>query len=152
MIDVVRPLDLLEGPAAVDALEHAQAGAPDHVRVHGIDGDDGEVPRPYLQIAVRVDKLPFAPTVVGAVQAALLRLNEGVNAFALSGDVQADASPDSSRQAVVLELLPDGAAVGGLVEAAARPAAGETPGCSPHLPQGGEKDPRIRRVHAEIDG
>ena len=53
----------------------------------------GEVPGPLAQVAAGVDELPVVAAVVGAVQAALLGLDEGVDALAVAGgDGDADAA------------------------------------------------------------
>src|ERR1700693_3390586 len=54
------------------------------------------------------------------------------------------------RQAVTLQALPGGAAVSGLEQAAARPAAGAAPGVNLDLPHAGEKYARIVGVHAHV--
>src|SRR5262249_39109335 len=105
MIDVVRPLDLLEALAAVDALQETQAGAIDDICIGGIDADVGEIEGPDAQVAVGVDVGPFLAAVVGTVEAALLGFDEGVNATAVAGSYRdGRSSPGAGGQAVIFSL------------------------------------------------
>ena len=67
-----------------------------------------------------------------------------------TGDGEGVFAGDSGRQSVAGDLLPGGPAVGGLVEAASRPAALATPGVDLELPHAREQDPRIARIHRDV--
>src|SRR5207302_11231810 len=104
-------------------------------RVHG---DGGEVPRADADVGVAVDQGPLVAAVVGAVQAALLGLDQGVDTPGVAGgDGQADASPGAAGQALAGERLPGVAAAVVAVQAANGAAADQLPRPAPRLPQGG---------------
>ena len=87
-----------------------------------------------------VDACPVLAAVVGAVEAALLGLDQGVDAARVGGrDRDADLAPDAFGQAVAFELLPGVAAVARDVEAAAGAAARQLPGPAARLPEAGEQ-------------
>ena len=169
MIAVVRPLDALEGLAAVDALEQRHLRAPDDVGVARIDGEGGVVKGALADGALIVDELPGIAAVVAAEQSALVRLDEGVDAPAIGRrDGDADLAPDAFGQPLGVflafrrvlaeigrivgrrrdELRPVLAAVARDVQAAARSAADQLPRPPPRLPQAGEQDLRIGRIES----
>ncbi len=173
MVAVVRSLDSLQGLAAVDALEQRNLREKDHVGVLRMNGQRGEVPRPLLDAAAGVDELQVLAAVVAAEQAALLGLDQRVDAPRIGwGDGQADLAPDALGQALAAswfprrhlcrrpgnlrgrgnELRPGVAAVAGDVQPAAGAAAGQVPRPPPRLPQAGEEDARIVRVEADVRG
>src|SRR5262249_23274863 len=94
---------------------------------------------------------PRAPAVVGAIDAALVGFDHREDAVGIGRrDRDAEASPRALGQAVPGQALPRVAAVRGLPETAARTAALEAPWRAIRLPRGGEEDPRILRIHAQI--
>src|SRR5205823_5943443 len=100
---------------------------------------------------------PGGAAVVGAVEAALLGFNEGVDAARVGrGDGDTDLAPGARRQAVVLglvlQVLPTVAAVAGDVQAAAGAAGGHLPRLAAGLPQPGEEEARVVRVQADVAG
>src|SRR6185437_4870292 len=119
--------------------------------VHVIEGALGDV-------HAVVDQAPGFPAVIGAEQPARLALVVGldqrIHGAGIAGrDRDADAAEDAGRQPAVMgDVLPVRAAVGGLVKAAAGAAAGEAPVAARHLPHGGVDHARVRRIHAERDG
>ena len=149
VVAVVRPLDRLEGLAAVDALEQRHLRAPDDVGVLGIDGDGGEVPGPLAQVMAGVDQLPGVAAVVGAEQAALLGLDQGVDAPAVGrGDGDADLAPDAFRQPLARRPCVRSTASCFQVSPPSRemyrplpgPPLVSSHGPAPRLPQAGEQD------------
>ena len=68
MVAVVEPAHRMEGLAAVDAPEHRDARAPDHVRVPRVDGEGRVVPGPLPQAPVARGQRPGLAAVVGTVE------------------------------------------------------------------------------------
>src|SRR5262245_11256271 len=117
VVTVVSALDLLEGLAAVDALEQTHGRAIHDVGILGIDREGGEIPGPLAEVVLAIDQGPLLAAVVAAVKAALLGLNERVDAIRVAGrHGNADPAPVAIGQAVFLELLPGIAAVDGNVQ------------------------------------
>ena len=143
----------VEALAAVGGAQHAGVERIDGVDRLGVGVDLGEVPGPLADAAVLAHPHPVATRVVGAVQAAVFRLDHGVDAVGVGlGDGHVDAAEDPCRQALALQFAPGEAAVGRAEQPAARPAAGEIPGLATHLPQGGVDDLRVVRVEGDVDG
>src|SRR5262249_29122987 len=122
---------------------------------------------------VVVDVLPGAAAVLAVEQAALVGLDQRIDAATVAGgDRDADLAPLAARQplAVLLaggrrvggvlrigrwrrdELGPGVAAVARGIQPAAWPAAGQAPGRAPCLPHAGEQHLRRLRVEGDIGG
>src|SRR5262249_18444957 len=148
IVSVVQAVDPADGLAAVDGLEQRHLREPHYVGVGRVDGQAGVVPGPLPQRVVAAGQLPGRAAGGGAERAALLGLDQGVDAASVGrGDGDADLAPVALGQAVVLGLLlqvfPGVAAVAGDVQAAPGAAGGELPRPAAALPQPGEDDPRV---------
>ncbi len=173
MVAVVRPLDAQERLAAVDAFEQRHLRTPEDVGVVRVDGQRRVITGPLADAAIAMHQLPRLAAVVAAEQAALVRLDEGIDAPAVRrGDGHADLAPDAFGQPLAVflalgcvlaepqrfrpwrrhELRPGVAAVARGVQPAAGPAAGQLPRPPPRLPQPGEQHFRIGRIEAHIGG
>src|SRR5437763_11201380 len=98
------------------------------------------IPEALLNVAAGVDALPFAAAIVGAVEAALVGFNQGIDAVGVGGYGNANAAIGALRQAVFFEAFPGGSGVIGAIEATTGAAAAERPGCTAGLPKGGEEN------------
>src|SRR5271157_672364 len=87
----------------------------------GVDSDAHEIPGPAGEARIAVGERPGVSTVVRAIKARLLaRINQGIDALAVRGNGNADASPIAVRQPVAGELRPCRTTVAGAIESAAR--------------------------------
>ena len=146
-------LDRASALAAVGRLEHRNLRKPHHVGVGRVDGQRRVVPGSLADPPRGADPGPLLAGVVGAEEAALLCLDQGVDALRLAlRHPHADPSPDPFGKALALELLPGVTAVAGDVETTSRSARGHPPWGTPGLPQAGKEDPRVRRVETDIGG
>ncbi len=104
------------------------------------------------QLHLVVHALPRLAAVHGAEHAAVLRLHDGVNAAGVGRRNRDAHVPEQAggESGVAGDLRPVRAAVGRLVETAARAAAGQFPRHALRLPHRGVQRPRIVRVHDEI--
>ena len=127
----------------VDDVFAARVG--EHVRV---------VERTLADIAARVHQFPRGAGVVRAVKAAVLVLDERVDAVRVrTRDTDADLAHEPLRQALIArDLAPGVAAVGGLVQAAARTAARHLVFDAVGLPQRGEHHVRVPAIDRDIRG
>src|SRR5207244_4416083 len=127
---------------------------PDDVGVGRVDGQRRVVPGALAQVTAGVDQLPRVAAVVGAEQAALLGLDQGVDDAAVGGgDGDADLAPELLLgQAFGGKLLPGVAAVARDEQAAGGVAALHLPGPADGVPQAGEQDVRVGRVEADVGG
>src|SRR6185436_4745811 len=122
------------------------------IRVLRVREDVRVVPGALAQPPFVVRALPGGARVFAAVDAAVLRLDEGPHpARVRGGDGDAHAAPRPLGQAFARHFLPGVAAVRRLVEAAARPAALQAPGRAHHLPEGGVEDARVGGIHVDVD-
>src|SRR5207237_5610813 len=103
-------------------------------------------------VSAGVHQLPCRARVVRAEEAAVLVLDERVDATRIrAGDRDADLADDALRQAgIARDLAPRLAAVGGLEQPAARPAARHLVLDAIGLPQRGEHDVRIAPVDLDV--
>src|SRR5262249_32277346 len=119
--------DLGEGAPAGGRLPHLQVGHVDRVGVDRVGGDGAVVRGPMDEVAVVGDQLPRPAAVVRAVEPRLLGLDDGPDTVAAGrGHADPDLALDPPRQpGIVAEVRPGVAPVGGLVDSAVRPPAGE---------------------------
>src|SRR5262249_32411270 len=102
MVAVMDAADGLKRLPPVDALEHWNVRAPQHVGVPGIDGNRRVIPGPLAKDALIVGAFPGAAAVVRTEQPALLRLDQRVDAPALRRrDRDADLPPRPVWQSAV---------------------------------------------------
>src|SRR5215468_914771 len=127
--------------------------------VHGIDalriGEDvGEVPGALSEALVVVDLSPTLAAILGAIQAArVLGLDQGVDAVGVAtGDGNANAPDQRTRQTIAFEVLPGRTAVDGLIEPATRATTLQAPGSTLHLVQGCEQHVGIVWIHNKLIG
>ena len=106
------------------------------------------------QLHLLIDALPRRARVIRAKHAAFFCLNNRIhNVRFAGGDAQADASQNSLRQTrIARNICPVRAAVGGLVNAAARTAAGKSPRLADRFPHRGVHELRMIRVIHQTDG
>ena len=119
----------------------------------GIDSDHAEVPAASPDAMLVVAALPCGAGIVGAIQAAILGIDDRVHAIVFAaGDSDADAAQTFTRQAAG-ELRPVIAAVGGFIKTAARPIRGgiDVPWRTPRLPQRGIDGLAVLRIESKID-
>ncbi len=143
-----------EAAPAVIAGDELEVGLEEPVGVLRIDDQPREVERPPHHALAAVAGFPGRAAVRGAVQRRAGRLDEGVDDVAVGGsDRYLDPAPRLGGQALLAELGPAAAAVGGAEEAAAAGRVGplaagaEGPALAAEVPQPGDEDARIERVH-----
>ena len=91
-------------------------------------------------------------SVIGAVETAFLRLDDGIDAIGISsGNGDADPAEDSIGKTIPLQAFPCYAVVFRPVQSAARTAAGEEPRLSPRLPKRREHNVRVMRIENDVD-
>ena len=112
------------------------------------------VPRTLDELRIVRYALPRLAPVFRAVEAPVLGLDDRPDATILGGgDGDAHASLDALwKPLFAADVLPGVTAVGGAVDRAAGPAGGKIPRFSTGLPECGEHDTRIVRVHRQICG
>ena len=132
---------LVERLAAVGRSERAGVEQVDGVLAVRVRGDVGVVERALPEAAGRVHQRPARAGIVGRVEAAVLVLDQRVDAIRVRArDGDADPADDAGRQTLGAgDLRPGLAAVGGLEQPAARAAARHLVLDPVRLPQ--------RRVH-----
>ena len=142
-----------EGAAAVGrAQQHGVAGV-DDVGVLRLHGDAAEVPAAVPDAGVGAGPRPVAAAVVGAVEAALVGVDQGVDAGGLARRHREADPPRRGGEAVALDAAPVLAAVGRLVE----PRSGavrrrvDVPRRPPRLPQGGVDHVRVPGLEDDVD-
>src|SRR5579871_2529131 len=151
-----RPLDGGDGRAAGRRAVDRRIGDVDGILIPGVHLDLGEVEAAAPDAFLVVDAPPTFAGVVGAVQAAELGgIDQGVNAArVVGGNADADAAELLFRRGQAAgELVPGGAAVGGLEQAAARALPGAVlPRALPRRPEHGVDRFRGGRVEGQGDG
>ena len=139
---------VLERRTAVLALEDRDAEFPDTLVVGGIDVGCAEVHRARIRTA---HPPPGRAGVFTAIRAALGRVlderDEHVRVGARDGESDA---PLVAGGDAVLDLLPCGAAVGGLEDRAPRSATVEAPRAAQPLIRRGVEDVRVAGIHGEV--
>src|SRR5207249_3674936 len=126
---------LRERPAAVHRAIGARVQHVDHVGILVIGVDVGVVPGALAQIAFVVRAPPRLAAVFRSEDAARVGLDDRPHAILIGGHRDADLPNDALRHAIVArDLLPRIAAVGGLEQSRARPAARHVPGTPTRLP------------------
>ncbi|MBD3854056.1 MAG: hypothetical protein IFJ96_04685, partial [Acidobacteria bacterium] len=97
-------LDRANALAAVTRLEHRNLRKPHHIGVGRVDGQRRVVPRSLTDPPRGADAGPRLAAVVGAEEAALLGLDEGVDALRLAlRHPHAHPAPNSPREALRLQ-------------------------------------------------
>ena len=147
-------VDLPERAAAVARLVEDDIGGVDGVGILRVRRELHVIPGAHPQLVVVVDPRPRGSAVVGAVDAARVGLDQRPDPRWLGGrDGEPDVPEQSVRQPGVLrELLPVGAAVGGLEDAAALASRDQLPREALRLPERGVERVRVRGVHCEVRG
>ena len=120
VIVAVRKLELVEGAAAVGRAIGIHVHHVDRGGILRVSDDVHVVPRTLNETVAAVYELPVVATVIGAIEAALRGLDEGVDAIGVRGYGDADAAIRSFGQTFLLEVLPGGAAVVGAIKPAPR--------------------------------
>src|SRR5881394_1673697 len=91
-------------------------------------------------------------SVIGAVETALLRFDDRIDAIGISsGHGDADPAENSIRKTIPLQAFPCYAVVFRSIQSAARTATGEKPRLSPRLPKRREHDVRVMRIENDVD-
>src|SRR5437870_9318182 len=135
------------GGAVKPRIEHVK-----RLHVLGIGEDMRVIPGALAEAAVLVHPFPFFAAVLGAIESSVLGLDQRIDAASIRPrNRNADAAEQPLWQTVPLKAFPGASAVGGLIEAAARAAAGQTPWRAAGFPECGEQDVRVRRVKADVD-
>ena len=92
------------------------------------------------------------PGIIGAVEAALLGLDDSIDAVGIgAGNGYADLAENAFGKTVPLEMLPGDAIIFRAIKSAARAAAGKKPWLPPCLPERCENDVRIMRIENNVD-
>ena len=141
----------LEALPAVDRAEDRRVEHVHDVGVLRIGDDFHVVPRPRLDQAVIVEQAPAAAGIVGAVEAPLVGLHDGVDAIGV-GRRHGDADLAHELRQPLRQPGPAVAAVGGLPDAAAGAAAADDPRRALVVPERGVEDARVGRIHGEVGG
>ena len=149
MIITVRGLDHLESPAAVDRLEHRRIHDPHDVGVLRIGGELHVVPAARLDQAILGLPRPALAGIIGAIQAAALGLDDGVDAVGIRRR-DADADLAHQRRQPFREARPRVTAVHRLPDTAAIAAAAHHPRRALMIPERGVEDARIAGVHRQV--
>src|SRR5262249_42379808 len=120
------------------------------VRILRIGKYVGVVPGTLPILVVRVDELPALAAVVCAIQTALFRLDERIDAHGIGGRCDADTSPDALRQTMSGQLLPGRSPVSGFEEPTAGTTALHDPWLAVHLPHAGIQYVRIHWIELHV--
>src|SRR5215467_346668 len=152
MIVTVRRVDSLEGFSGVDGTIEAGVGDINFVRIFRVRPYVREIPGTLAKTVIVIDEGPFRAAVVAAIQAALFRLDEGVNDVRITaGNRDADTAKRTFGETFAFEALPGRAVVGGAVQAIFRAAAVQRPGSAPAFPHRGKKNVRILRIENDVN-
>ena len=91
-------------------------------------------------------------SVVGAVQTAVFRLDDGIDAIGISsGKGDANPAENSIGKTISFQAFPCYAVVFRSIQAAARTATGEKPRLPPRLPKRREHDVGVMRIENDVD-
>ena len=126
--------------ARIDRTVSSRVQDVNDVRIFGVGEDVGVVPCALAVLTVTVRELPFLAPIVGAEQAALLSLNQGVHAARVRRRGHADASESAFGQAFACQFRPRVAAVGRAIETAAGTARFHRPRFAHCLPHAGKQN------------
>ncbi len=123
------------------------------VGVRRIHGQLAEVPAAAPDALVARHLRPRRARVVGAVEPALLRVHDGVDAPAVGGRHGDADAPEALGRQPRRQRLPRRAAVGRLEDAAARAVRRrvDAPRRTPRVPERGVHDLRVLRVELQVD-
>ena len=148
----MRHRHLVERAASVGRLPALEVQDPHGLGVLGIAEHVAVVPRTLDELRIVRYALPRLPQVFRAVEAPVLGLDDRPDATILGGgDGDAHASLDALRKPLfAADVLPRVTTVGGAVDRAAGPAGRKIPRLATCLPERGEHDARIVRVHRQI--
>src|SRR5881296_1196125 len=144
---------LRERPTAIHRAIQPRVQHVDGLGILGIGVDVGVVPGALPEIALLVGAPPRLAAVVGAEHAARVGLDDRPHAIMIGGHGDADLPDHAFGQAFIAgDLFPRVAAVGGLEEPGAGPAARHVPRPAARLPDRGVQNARVIGVHRDIDG
>ncbi len=144
---------LRERPAAVYRAVHPGVQDIDGLGAFGIGMDMRVIPRALAEIALVVGAAPRVAAVFGSEDAAGVGFDDRPYAVMIGGHCDADLADHAFREAVVAgDLLPRVAAIGGLEQSGARPAARHVRRPAARLPDRRKENPRIGGVQREIHG
>src|SRR5581483_6786815 len=101
-------------------------GDVNRVRRLRIGKDVHVVPGALPVRAIRIDELPVLAAIVGAIESALRRLNQRIDAIRIRGNCNTDTAVRSFGQSMLGELLPGGSAIIGTVQTASGTTAGQS--------------------------
>ena len=144
---------LAERSSAIARSVHAGVRYVHEILILRIDGDLAEVPSAAPDAAVARCLAPRRTGIVGPEEAAFLRIDDRVQPAAVRGGCgDADAADPVGRQTAG-ELMPVRAAVGRLVQPAARTVRRRinAPGRTTGVPERGVNRLRIARIEGQID-
>src|SRR6185437_16786135 len=130
----------------------ADIECPDGVGVLRIGDDVLVVPRTPGKVVVVTEALPALAAVIRAVDSALLRLDDSVDAVGESGrDGNANLADGTGGQTLVAGNLPPGvAAIGGFIDATALTTTDKLVGIAAGSPGGGVHGTRVVGVDREV--
>src|SRR6266566_4209142 len=153
MVVAMRRPQLRERPAAVHGAIHPRVQHVDRLGILRIGVNVRVVPGALAEIALLVRAAPRIAAVVGSEDASRVRLHDSPYAVVVGGHSNTDL-PDGplGESLVARDLLPRVAAVAGLEESGARPAARHVRWAAARLPDRRIENPRIDGVHGEIHG
>src|SRR6185312_8797667 len=157
VVVTVRRFEFVERLAAVVRNVHIDVRHVDRVRILGVDVNAHVIERALGELVVAVDERPGPAGVVRLEQTAgvalVVGLDQRVDDVGIAGrDRDPGLADDPVRQAwVVRDVAPVRAAIGALVDAAARAAAGKRPGPPRSLPRRGVQRVRGGRIHGHRD-
>ncbi len=144
--------ELIRCPA-VSGLGQCKVQDVDRVRVVRVGDDAIEIERALPQIAIGVDQLPRGTGIVRSIESTGLGLDDGVEPSRIGARYRdANLAEQTLRHPWrVRHLRPRAAAVGGLEQSRARPAARELPRNARHFPQRCVQRLWILRIDDQID-
>ena len=134
MVVAVRRLECRERSASVNGFHHRRVHHIDDVSVLRIGRDVHVVPRARLNQPVPAEQPPRLPGIVAAKETALFRFDNGIHALRIRRRY-GDADLAHQLWQALTKSCPGVAGVGGLPDAAPRPAASDQPGQTLMIPE-----------------
>src|SRR5262249_46211899 len=111
-----------------------------------------EIPGTLTKSAVVIYSRPMLASVIGAVEAAVLRLDDGINAIGISSRSRdADPAENSIGKTIPLQAFPCYAVVFRSIQSATGTATGKEPWLSRRLQKRRKHDVGVMRIENDVD-
>src|SRR5215472_545056 len=151
MISVTRGHEI-EGLSAINRFKQSGVQQINRVGRFRVGIDFAEIPGTLTKSAIVIHSSPMLSGIIGAVQPAVLRLDDCIDAIGISsGNRDTNPAENSIGKTISLEAFPRDAVVFGTVKPAARAATGEEPGLPARLPERCEHDVLVMWIENDID-